>query len=245
MSKELIVVSHIGTSVIDVIDSELKMLVKDIENKTKTKTVLAFSSKRAINKLAKKGVKIPYIDDVLANISDYSVVKVLPIHLIQGKDYNRIKELCKKVTDSTKIKVICIDLLINNAERQYSLIEVINNIIVERNKQVLFVGHGSENQDTDLYAEFIENYSQVKSNTKFITLKSDINSIITELSDEVVLFPLFTVRGHHIINDIFDKSDSICKQLVKNGRIVYRYNKGLLSSPEIRKLYLNLLEGAL
>jgi cobalamin biosynthesis Co2+ chelatase CbiK len=58
-------------------------------------------------------------------------------------------------------------------------------------------------------------------------------------NDEVHLFPLFTVGGYHLREDLFDSEDSIKNKLTDQGVHVITYEKGLLGYDEIRDVYLN------
>lgn len=245
---ELIIVNHIGTSVESVIDDELGLLVEDIKKALTSDAILAFSSIRAIEQLAQKNIKIDHIyDSILWAASKYKVIKVLTTHLVGGLDYERVKSFCEEkakefIGHDMKTDTVLIQPLLTEIENILQLVYAIARVIQEQNMHILFVGHGTTHSSEKFYGYFIEAYKKIWPDISFITLNTNVEKEIKNLPKEMVLFPLLTVNGHHIQNDIFDGDNSIYNKLSKLGTKVYKYDRGLLSYEEIRKLYVNALK---
>lgn len=245
MNKNLIVINHIGTSVVEVINKELQLLAMDIEMATEQKTILAFSSQRAIDKLLKKGIRIDHIHDViLSSVGDYKSIKVLPTHLVGGGDYQRVKEFCESASTQLDIgkvstTISLVESLMTVESKVEKLASIIHGLIKEKNVYTLFVGHGTQHQSSKYYLRFMEAYGKLENQTGFMTLDDQLDQKILELPDEIVLFPLFTVNGHHIRKDIFEGESSISRQLAQQGKVIYEYKNGLLHYKEVRKLYVD------
>lgn len=243
MKDELIIVNHIGTSVEKVIDEELSLLVKDINEATHSKTILAFSSQRAIDKLEKKNICIEHIhDSILTAMGNYNVIKVLPTHLVGGGDYQRVKDFCEHASKDLNVgdfnsDIMLVESLLTLGKNVKNLAKIISELIEEENTYIMFVGHGTSHQSKEYYDHFIHEYKKISKDVYFVSLDTHIAKILPNLPDKVVLFPLFTVNGHHIQKDIFQGDKSIYRQLVDQGIQVYQYNKGLLSYDKVRKLY--------
>ncbi|WP_058485360.1 sirohydrochlorin cobaltochelatase [Defluviitalea phaphyphila] len=231
MKDELIIVNHIGTSNVDAIDNELKWIVKEIENEKNCEVALAFNSQYVINKLQKKNVQIKHVKDLLLEaVGNYYIIKILPIHLVEGIDYQRLKDVCERIYDNlytrnTCSKIILIEFLLKDKKNVQSMTKIISDIVKEKDMHILFVGHGSLHDSEIYYRNFIDSYREINNRVSFMTLKTPISSILNEIPDEVVLFPLFTVSGHHMQKDIFEGEESIYNQLKKFGKKIHAYLK--------------------
>ena len=92
--KQLIIVNHIGTSVLETVEKELLTLVNEIEAKRPhARVVLAFGSDRARRKLGSKGMSVQSIQQALEEgiAGDYEKITILPLHLIGGRDYSNLE----------------------------------------------------------------------------------------------------------------------------------------------------------
>ena len=243
MNDELIIVNHIGTSVVEVIENELELLVNDIKKATKQKTVLAFSSQRAIDKLEKKGIRIEHIHDViLSAMGNYRTIKVLPTHLVGGGDYQRVKAFCERAASQLDIgcvssSIMLVESLLTDENKVQSLADIIQGLIKEKSIHVLFIGHGTLHQSAIYYERFMKEYRELNNQVSFMTLDNSVEQMVLDVPEEIVVFPLFTVNGHHIRKDIFEGDYSICQQLLKRGKVIHEYRNGLLFYENIRKLY--------
>lgn len=235
MLKKAIVVSHIGTSVLDVVENEIKVLVSELSDQSGINTVLAFSSKRAIKKLSKHNIDVAYIEEAIADLvaQGYSVT-ILPLHLVKGNDYLKLQDISRQYSD-----VLVLSPLLASDNNVNQLAKVVFEKIVEKCCPVLFVGHGTDNEHLHSYDKFLEAYKSLNNETYLMTLNSDIDKIVSKLPDEIVLFPLFSINGYHVSHDLFNKDDSIYHQINSSDIKVHQYKNGLISYPEVRKIYLN------
>lgn len=247
MKEQLVIVNHIGTSVIKAVNNELMPFVREIKERLDCDTVLTFSSKRAINKLASKDIEVEYFYDLIRKVNkNYRFITVLPTHIVGGDDYQSIyknieiisKELEVKAS-SPKIKLIEPFLIRKNNIQQ--LAKVINNLITDKGQHVIFVGHGTKNESNNWYSKFIQAYKKISPRVSFLSLNESVHSILNQTPQEVLIFPLFAVNGYHMHKDIFSGDQSIVNQLREAGKIVSSCKNGLLSYSEVRKIYLDSL----
>lgn len=240
MKENLIIVNHIGTSVVEAINQELSPLVNDVKKLTTGEVLLAFSSRKAIAKLLQKGIKVPHVEDVVKNsIENYSI-KILPTHLVGGDNYFEIENFINNnLLYEGNIQLV--KPLLSNEENIKIFVNIINTLIRDNKSHILFVGHGTTHASNIYYDYFIEEYKKINENISFITLKTPTKNI----SGDILIFPLFTVQGHHLTRDIYSGEKSIYNCLNKENRKVDCFNRGLLAIPEIRKLYIEQLRSAL
>lgn len=252
MNEQLIVINHVGTSILETIYSELNQLVLDVQKEwVDTDVTLTFNSRRAIKKLVNKGMDIPYFYDYIESgiMDEYKEILVLPVHFVVGHDYLELKETISGYDDNVRLlkPVLSED---KNCEKLAKII--VENLNVEdRDKPLLLVGHGTGdcigNKHYDVLLDQVNKYHQ---RTKFITLKQVDNPLwIHDIKSqfgqqEIVLFPLFTVCGHHVAMDIFEGSNSIKSQLEQADVKVKIYKHGLLGYRGFRSLYIDVLRQA-
>ena len=144
MKDSLIVVNHIGTSVVEVIEEELNTLINEIERSTGSQVVLAFSSQRAIDKLERKNVKIEHIHDAILRAAGvYKTIKVLPVHLVGGGDYERVKAFVENAEKTlfvggVQTKILLIEALLADSNLVDALAEVLYQRVDQKDTYVLF-----------------------------------------------------------------------------------------------------------
>lgn len=256
MAKAIIIVSF-GTANLD----GLKV-IEDFENEIieyfngRYKVCKAFTSRSIANILFNKHGKIVLrLEEVLFNLSNdgYSEVHIQPLHIIEGREYlsilNTIKEYNYSFSKLTLGRVI-----IGNNENE--LIEGCNLIVdsmekeLDKNQNLVLVGHGSKTIDTKSY-NYLRNIFEKRGfknvflgtlegeNKKDDILKELIRNKITEIS----LSPILMLPGNHIVRDIFGDKDSWQRLFLAKNIIVNPIKKSLLEYPIIREFYLRLISG--
>lgn len=233
MSDELIIVNHVGTSVIDAINNELNPLVDEIKAYTGKETILAFNSERAIKKLKNKDIHIEHINNLLTNRH----IKILPTHLVGGNDFNILSDFIKNHCKNIQSNIKLLEPLLSSRKSSIELAKVISQLTKNYEGQIVFIGHGTSDDSNKYYYKFLEIYKEYNSNIKFMTLNDDINIS----SKKVFLFPLFSVNGHHLRKDIYEGENSIYNRLIMSGKDVKVLKNGLLGKKEIREIYLKQL----
>lgn len=227
----MILVNHIGTSVISSVENELMMLVKDIMSAVDEEVILTFNSERAIRKLKDKGILINTPSSILSETNE--TVRILPVHLVGGRDLAKLNQL-----SSDHVEVL--SPLLANEFDCLRLSQVILELI-DPEKALILVGHGTTDKSNQLYGLLEEVMKTHHKNTTIMTLDDDV-STYKSTNKEVILMPLFTVAGHHVQRDMFSAPTSFKNQLLEMGYKVTDINKGLLSYESVRQLYIKKID---
>ncbi len=251
LKKELIAVNHIGTSVIESIESELGQMVKMIEDAQiikatryaqiddyEAETVLTFSSLRAIKKLEQKGFHVQDINDIIRQSGKYDRITIIPLHVIGGTDYMSLK---KSIVSNNNISLLS-PLLVTRSDCQALGIKLSTILKADKDKSILFVGHGTTDESHKLYQLLEEELIKIGINARVLTLEDKEALSLIKVEDEIVIFPLFAISGHHVKNDLFRSQNSFRAILLKRVNKVKSYEHGLLFYPEIREMYLSKLD---
>lgn len=244
MKDELIIVNHIGTSVLEAIEQELMLLVDEIKAFTQKDTVLTFNSNRAISKLKSKGFCVPTLDEILKSaIGQYEHVTIVTMHLVGGLDFEGVLEQVACFKEQIAIKVLC--PLLKDKYAFEALIEHMQKIIPNEETGLLVVVHGTGHGSQGYYLELYSALKVKKDKVYLLSLLDDCYNQLSTLPEKIFIFPLFTVTGHHVQKDLFDSEKSIYNILKDSNKEIAFWRNGLLSSPEIRAIYLTLIENSL
>lgn len=247
MKDELIIISHIGTSETEAVINELMVLVEEVKDTTGKTTILAFGSRKAIDKLKDEHIEIDYIDDlILREFEKHSVITIMPTHLIGGSDYQRVRQFVEQVENELGAGKECSSIVLKKAflanhENVRKLALTVHKRIPKKDMHILFVGHGTLDASKMYYEEFIETYRELNRNSSFMTLNTPIKDVLMNIPDSIAMVPLFTASGHHMRIDLFEGEQSIYKQLIKAGKEVTLYKESLLAQKDIREIYVNSL----
>jgi len=243
MKKNLIIVNHIGTSVVDTVKQELMVLVDDIKmSRPESEVVLAFSSDRARRKLGTKGIDVMSMQRALewGIESGFVQMTIMPLHVVGGFDYRNLSAVVETLNMNIDLKE---PLLASSS----SIIDVAKSIKQsltpkDQEKMILLIGHGTEDSTNYLYTRLEAQLIKEGLKAKVKTLTTDFDRLVEAIEGyAVVLYPLFTVSGYHVKKDVFDGDDSILNRLSNLGYDVTGYNQGLLAFDVIREVYLDKL----
>ncbi|MGN1319070.1 MAG: sirohydrochlorin cobaltochelatase, partial [Lachnospirales bacterium] len=197
MKKAILVVSF-GTTY----DTTRKNTIGAIENKIKEEfcdyeVKRAFTSSIIIKKLRERNIEIYNVEEALYNLSDYDEVIVQPTHIIQGFEYEKIINACKKY----KNVALCNALLYN--DNDYEMVaSFINSEFSSYNGTVIMMGHGTEHSSDFAYEKL---QKLLNKNIFIATVEGEItlDNIIPKIeSENVLLTPFMVVCGDHANNDL-------------------------------------------
>lgn len=222
----MIIVNHIGTSVIGTLEKELLPFVEMVRASVQEKVVLAFSSKRAVEKLRAKHFDVMHIETVIESANE--PLKILPVHLVGGTDLENLKS---KYSDLEFLPP-----LLSNHEDCEAFAKVLSELINDE-QHTLFIGHGTKDASHKMYEVLEHCLKKYTAHVTVMTLADDVSQL--KIEKELVMFPLFTVAGHHVKKDLFRLPTSFKCQLLDQGYDVTTIEKGLLSYESIRQLYIN------
>ena len=254
MGKAIVIVTF-GTTNLD----GLKV-IEDYEKEIreyfngKYKVCKAFTSSSISNVLFNKhGKVVPRLEEVLFNLSNdrYSEVYIQPLHIIEGSEYSSILKTIKEYNYSFS-KLTLGKVIMGNKENE--LVEGCNLIVdsmeseLDKNQNIVLVGHGSKTIDTESY-KYLKNVfiERGYKNVFLGTLEGDNkkDDILKELRinevEEVCMAPILMLPGNHIVRDIFGEKGS-WECLFKENKIkVSSVKKSLLEYPMIKDYYINLI----
>lgn len=243
MKKNLIIVNHIGTSVVDTVKHELMVLVDAIKQRhSESEVVLAFSSDRAIRKVGSKGIEVMSIEGALewGIESGFGHITIMPLHVVGGLDYRNLSALVDVLDHKIDLK----EPLLGSSSSFVELTKAIKQTLSPEDlgKTILLIGHGTEDATNQMYKRLEAQLISEGLKAKVRTLTNGFDQFVEAIDGQsVVLYPLFTVSGYHVKKDVFDGETSILKRLSNLGYEVTAYKQGLLAFDVIRDIYLNKL----
>lgn len=242
----MIIVAYIGTSDIEIIESELIPFIDAIKKANAAWDVeLAFTAMKNIHQLTKKGLHIHCLKEVIdIGINQgYEEIQILPLHLVAGENYQEMNELVHFYNQ--KSSVVLLELLLESEESCHEFLQVLYEILspIDSEKQVLIVGHGASGDTNQGYDRLKQQLLEEKLNGDLVDLRQNREEILQKLgknpADEVILFPLFVTAGYHVKKDVLEGQGSIKSVLEVSGFKVKAYTKGLLSYDVVKNLYIN------
>ena len=243
MKNNLIIVNHIGTSVVDTVKHELMVLVDDIKkSRSESEVVLAFSSDRARRKVGTKGIEVMSMQKALewGIESGFRQITIMPLHVVGGLDYRNLSAVVETLNHNIDLK----EPLLSSEESIIQVAKAIKQTLSPKDleKTILLIGHGTEDKTNYLYTRLEVQLIKEGLRARVRTLTTDFDQLVEAVDGQsVVLYSLFTVSGYHVKKDVYDSDDSILKRLSNLGYDVTGYNQGLLAFDVIREIYLEKL----
>lgn len=238
-----------------------------------------FTSNILIKRMKEKNnIDILNIKEALDNLfkDEYDEVILQPLHMIDGKDCDSLRSILEENRGRFNNIKLNPTLLINKgkntSESASNIASAIKNSI-DKNKNVVLVGHGSNrcsdnccytsisvNEccgtngsvcNDDCYKEIEKSLENIGYNRIIIgTLEGSRTRevVLKELKEkeinQVVIMPLLVLPGNHIIKDI--KGDNSWESLFNENNIKTEVIlKSLLEYDDIQKIYIDMISEAL
>lgn len=219
---------------------ELQTILNDVENSSlSTSQSLAMISKRAVEKLRKRGFDTESLDEVLFKCGSERIV-IAPLYLFKGIEFDTLTN--EHLKYYIRENLIVSEPLIAHEHDVALLSSALSKCFDDTN--VLFIGHGSTSEANDYY-DLIEQSlrSSYKDNKVFVrTLNDDpkeFSKLLKEESiEQITIYPLMFTAGYHVTKDIFG-DDSWRSILEESGTIVVSKKQGLLANKSVRDLIHN------
>lgn len=259
VNKKAVLVVSFGTSynesrekTINAVENTIANAFADYDQKR------AFTSQTIIDKLATRdNEQIDNVEQAMQKLVDegYGTVVIQPTHVMNGKEYDEMKELTAPYED----KFVSIKYgkpLLTSSEDYETLINAIvaeTPQIADKETAVVFMGHGTEHFANATYSALDYRFKAMGYDNVFIgTVEGypDIDKVKADLSSynpkKVVLLPLMIVAGDHANNDMAgDEEDSWKTQLKKEGYEVECIVKGLGEYKGIQEMFAQHCNAAL
>lgn len=218
----------------------------------------AFTSQIIIDKVNERdGEKIDNVTEAMQRLVDegYGTVVVQPTHVMNGEEYDEMKELTAPFED----KFVSIKYgkpLLTSSDDYAEVIEAIaadTPQLTDKDCAVVFMGHGTEHFANATYSALDYRFKALGYDNAFVgTVEGypDLDKIKEDLSKynpkKVVLMPLMIVAGDHATNDMAgDEEDSWKTQLKKEGYEVDCVLKGLGEYPGIQNMFVEHCQSAM
>lgn len=249
MRKAILLVCF-GTANKEAIENCLIPMEDEIREEFNNKYLVlkAFTSKILIRMLKSKyDISVVRIDEALFYLSSegYEEVIIQPLHVMAGKEYEDIKEVMKNYSYSFKSLKIGKTLLgFKGKELEKACDRVINLVKIEKDKNIVLIGHGSRTGSNESYYKLEERFKYRGYEKLLIgTLDGERNQevIINELREkeikEVIVMSLLILPGNHAKKQIESGEKSLVHKLRNEGIKVEVNMKALLEYEEIRNIY--------
>lgn len=257
-NKKAVLVVSFGTSynesrekTIGAVEAKVAEAFPDYDQKR------AFTSQTIIDKLADRDNEV--IDNVTQAMDKlveegYGSVVIQPTHVMNGKEYDEMKELTAPYEDKLSIKYGT-PLLTSSEDYEELANAIISETpqVSEEGTAVVLMGHGTEHFANATYAALDYRFKALGYDNIFVgTVEGypDLDKVKTDLAElnpkKVVLLPLMIVAGDHATNDMAgDEEDSWKTQLKKEGYEVECVLKGLGEYAEIQDMFVEHCEAAM
>ena len=210
----------------------------------------AYTSEKVIKKIQE--LENIYVDNIIEALdklykNSYKEVIIQPLHIICGQEFNKLLNQFEHYKH--KFEKLSLGRPLLAYEDDYK--EVVSALKIqikqiEKNEAIIFIGHGSSNNENDIYSSINTMLMNEYINTYLVTLENyfQLNKIIKILKKEnidvVNLMPFMLVAGYHVIKDIMsDDTNSLKSILSKNGFEVKVHIQGLGENIKIQEKFAN------
>ena len=255
-SKKAILLCAFGSSDIKGIEESIEILKKDIEvhYNFKVKVEIAFTSKIIVSKLHKKGYDISDLEESLQHLYEngFEEVIIQPIYMMDGCENLKLRDTVSLYRSYFSKLIIKRNLFGEEKDFNKKAINETAHIITkysEKYSNILIAGHGSKVNDSSIYNEIkkeAEKISKVKIYMATLegenTLEKAIDKMKKNKVKNILIIPIFLIKGRHIIMDISEGENSWRSVLESEGLMVECLMNSLLQYNEIRKLYIEMLD---
>lgn len=213
---------------------------------------IAFTSSYIIKTLLQSNIPIFSVTEMLSFLKgeNYEEVILFSTHLIEGTEYNHLKELLLPFQGSFSILRLSAPILTNhkNVNIIFSKIASLYSPI-PKDTAVLFMSHGSISAYNDIYIELCNQLQSTNRNLFLATLKSHPNlyDIIKLLKlrtiRKVILAPFMIVSGAHVKKDLIGNQCESWKSILENQEFFVTYKlKGLGEYTFMKELFVDILK---
>lgn len=258
-NKKAVLVVSFGTSyndsrdkTIGAVESKIAEAFPDYDQKR------AFTSQIIIDKLEKRdGLKINNVTEAMEELLNegYGTVVVQPTHVMNGEEYDEMKELTAPYEDKF-VNIKYGKPLLTSSD---DYVELINAIVAETPQikedktAVVLMGHGTEHFANATYSALDYRFKALGYNNVFVgTVEGypDLDKVKSDVKaggyTKVVLLPLMIVAGDHANNDMAgDEEDSWKTQFKKEGYEVETVLKGLGEYKGVQEMFAEHCQDAL
>lgn len=257
IKKGILIVSF-GTTYLETRKKNIEALADTVQNKfLDCKIWQAYSSDMVRSIILKReGLMILSIQEAFQQMKEAGIqeVTVLPTHIIDGVENNKMKQIAQTFVNSFQNIRIAGALL--EKEEDYALVaQALWDSLKEKvgNRTLILMGHGTYHEADKSYEKLQKALMACSGQNIFIATVEGaitIEDIIQEMgqletpSTQIVITPFMLVAGDHATNDMAGEEDSMYSKLKEHGYEVEYILKGIGEYEKIRNIYIQHLEGA-
>lgn len=217
----------------------------------------AFTSQIIIDKLEERdGLEIDNVKEAMERLiaDGVGTLVVQPTHVMNGFEYDEMKEAIAPYEDSFKNISYGLPLLISD-EDYAEVVSILADETAEYNTDdtaIVFMGHGTEHEANSTYAKLQQKFDDAGYTNYFIgtveaepTLEDVVAAVEKTGAKKVVLLPLMIVAGDHANNDMAgDEEGSWKTEFKAAGYEVEPVLKGLGQYEGIQKMFVEHVQAA-
>lgn len=254
MRKAIVLVSF-GSANLEGLKNTIYLLEDEIRRHFTSATVVTvFSSNMIISLLKERhNTYVKRLDKCLFDLANdlYEEVIIQPLNIMEEALNIEIQKVINEYSYSFKRIVMANSILSGTEDYLRERCNLIARSILDEDSRspILLVGHGSKTYSNKCYHILKESFQQISGRKIFIaTLEGEntLNKAIGEMNKnsvkDIVIQPLFLIKGKHLDRDIFGERDSWLSILGELGFNIDIVNKALLQYESIRNIYLNDLK---
>lgn len=245
-NKNAIAVISFGTTYIENAKKTIQAVVDEVSKNFKDSYVTqAYTSSIVRKNLSDRGINILSPEDCFNSLIEkgFKNVIVLPTHIIEGEEYNKVLNCVEKFKNDFESITVCNPLI-----TQDNISQIVNTIFesidVDDNQYLVLMGHGSPTEANKIYHLLNDEISNRGVDNIYISTVEatpDVENAISKVKEynpkEIILTPFMLVAGDHANNDMaIDWKDEFNKVGFKDIKCII---KGLGEYPQFRKIYID------
>ncbi len=257
--KQGILIVSFGTTYQETREKNIEKIANTVRKQFSDWNVYQAYSSNTVRSILKKRdqLEIPDTKEALVQMSKEGIthVVVLPTHIIDGIENNRMKQSildCSALFTNITTARVLLDCDEDYKLTAKALWEEIKAFADEA--PVIWMGHGSAHEADKSYEKLeleLRNYSGHENYMATVEGEVTIESVLGRLMDSpqpkgrVLLLPFMLVAGDHATNDMAGEEDSFASLLQHEGYEPECMLKGIGEYDSIRDIYIQHLREAM
>ena len=251
MNNKAILTVSFGTSYEHALENSIAAIENDFAAVFPDYDVFrAFTCKRIMNLLSKRGIKTDSMDKALQMLIEagYEEVIIQPTHLIRGGEYDKLCSLTQEYKGRFPQFKLGVPLL-DSHEDIKKICCFFHDRFHQENSLLLLTGHGTRSVECTEYSDMNKMCSQLGYDDILVcTIQADneIDNVLAQLRSigcqKAVLTPLMLTAGGHANNDMAGSQPDSWKSMLETAGVeVETIMKGMGEYSEIRAIYVEHL----
>lgn len=225
MKKAILVVSF-GTTDLVQLEKTIMGCIKYIEETFKDyDTYYGFSSQVVVNRLKERHqYEVPTIVQTMEKIvkAGYEKLLVQPLHLMAGKEYEKVQGLLRPYEKKLQIQI---GQPLLTEEILDELVDYLKESEEGGDQYCLWIGHGTDHQAHEIYQKLDHKMNALRLPAKVMTLDQiehchEVGHFMKKHNrSKLVIRPLMLVAGNHLLQDIAGDQKHTWQYKLKQKRI--------------------------